>query len=171
MATSYDPNKLGGYNWIFITTDNDKIDNDKIITDLTENRNFKKIYTDKKSNKTNYGAKGISQQQGNNIEVDYKTILKHNIMGGITDKDLNALMRSEPNDTAAPLTDTQLNEVDDTQLNEVNEILKEIEKLEGGKRKSKSRKNKSRKSKSHKSKSRKSKSHKSKSRKSKSHKK
>lgn len=43
MTTPYHPNE--SYNWIFITTDNDTI-----ITDLTENRNFKKIYYNKKCN-------------------------------------------------------------------------------------------------------------------------
>ena len=108
MATSYNPDKPEGYNWIFITTNNNEI-----IKDLTDHRNFKKL------NKNFYGAKGISTTKGNNIVVDYETIKDNNIIGNITDKDLNALMLSEttdtdspPVDTYSPLTELQLAELD-----------------------------------------------------------
>ena len=146
MATSYEPNKPGGYNWIFIATNDNEI-----IDDLTDNRNFKQL-------KENfYGAKGISTKKGNNIVVDYKTITDNNIIGTITDKDLNALILDETNDTDShrvdtysPLTDFELAELDRL----INQVI-------GGKRKSKKarksrkprkpNKNKSRKGKSRKS--------------------
>jgi len=146
MATSYELNKPGGYNWIFIATNDNEI-----IDDLTDNRNFKKL------KKNFYGAKGISTKKGNNIVVDYKTITDNNIIGTITDKDLNALILDETNDTDShrvdtysPLTDFELAELDRL----INQVI-------GGKRKSKkarksrktrkSNKNKSRKGKSRKS--------------------
>ena len=89
--------------------------------------------------------------------VDYKTITDNNIIGTITDKDLNALILDETNDTDShrvdtysPLTDFELAELDRL----INQVI-------GGKRKSKKarksrkprkpNKNKSRKGKSRKS--------------------
>jgi len=153
MTTQYDPNK--SYNWIFITTDNDTI-----ITDLTGNRNFKKIYYNKKCNMTTYGAKGMSTIKGNNIEVEYHTVTSNNINGIITDRDLTILSESRDDFKAdstcsSPLTDKDLNELE--------KLIESI--IEGGKRKSKKNKSKkSRKSKKNKTKkSRKSKKNKSKS--------
>ena len=154
MTTQYDPNK--SYNWIFITTDNDTI-----ITDLTGNRNFKKIYYNKKCNMTTYGAKGMSTRKGNNIEVKYDTVTSNNINGIITDRDLTILSESRDDFKAdstcsSPLTDEDLDELE--------KLIADIENG-GGKRKSKKNKSKkSRKSKKNKTnKSRKFKKNKSKS--------
>tara|TARA_B110000285_G_scaffold197025_1_gene228377 strand:- start:1545 stop:2003 length:459 start_codon:yes stop_codon:yes gene_type:complete len=151
MATSYNPDKPGGYNWIFIATNDNEI-----IDDLTVNRNFKKL------KKNFYGAKGISTKKGNNIVVDYKTITDNNIIGTITDKDLNALILDETNDTDSHRVDTY-SPLTELQLAELDRIINQV--ISGGTRKSKKarksrkprkpNKNKSRKGKSRKSTSRK----------------
>ena len=153
MITQYDPNE--SYNWIFVTTNNDTI-----ITDLTEKRNFKKIYYNKKCNMTTYGAKGMSTIKGKNIEVEYDTIITNNIIGNITDKDLNILSESRDDFKADSTCSSPLTNAD---LNELEKLIESI--IEGGKRKSKKNKSKkSRKSKKNKTKkSRKSKKNKSKS--------
>jgi len=144
MATSYDPNKPGGYNWIFIATNDNKI-----IDDLTDNRNFKKIYYDKIFKTTTYGAKGMSTIKGNNIEVDYNTVTSNDINGNITNRDLTILSETRDDSKAdstysSPLTDKDLDELE--------KLIAGIEK-EGGKRKFKKNKSKkARKSKKNKSK-------------------
>ena len=139
------------YNWIFITTNDDTI-----IKDLTD-RNFKKIYDDKKCKTTTYGAKGDSTKKGNNIEVEYDTVVKENIIGNITDKDLNIL--NEPREVFKA-DSTCSSTLTDTDLEELEKLIDDIIKKEGGKRKSrKSKKNKSKKVRKYR-KTRKSKSHK-----------
>tara|TARA_E500000331_G_scaffold55729_1_gene49606 strand:+ start:514 stop:966 length:453 start_codon:yes stop_codon:yes gene_type:complete len=149
MTTQYDPNE--SYNWIFITTNDDTI-----IKDLT-NRNFKKIYDDKKCKTTTYGAKGMSTKKGKNIEVDYKTVTSNDINGNITDKDLNILNKPRDDFKADSTCSSTLT---DTDLEELEKLIDDIIKKEGGKRKSrKSKKNKSKKARKYR-KTRKSKSHK-----------
>ena len=91
--------------------------------------------------------------------VDYETIKDNNIIGNITDKDLNALMLSETTDTDSPPVDTY-SPLTELQLAELDRIINQL--ISGGKRKSKkarksrkTNKNKSRKTKSRKSKLRK----------------
>ena len=123
MATSYEPKKLDDYRWIFVSLKAGETDkrNDLI------SRNFICLNRNKK---TYFGAKGNSDVKGNNITVDYDTIIYHDFQGDITNK----------------------------HINELNELLNGLG-IRGGKHKSKSRKSrkskKTRKSKSRKTKSRK----------------
>jgi hypothetical protein len=122
MATSYDPNNLHGYRWIFVSLKADETDK---IHDLIS-RNFICLNGNKN---TFFGAKGNSDVKGNNITVDYDTILRENIRG----------------------------ELNSAHIQELENLFGQLG-LKGGKRKSsKSRKSrKNRKTKSRKGKSRKS---------------
>ena len=84
MATSYDPNKPGGYRWMFVSIEADETDK---IAELIS-RKFICLNGNKN---TYFGAKGKSVVKGNNITVDYDTIIEHNIQGEINNKHLDEL--------------------------------------------------------------------------------
>ena len=84
MATSYEPNNLHGYRWIFVSLKADETDkrNDLI------SRNFICLNRNKK---TYFGAKGNSDVKGNNITVDYDTIFHANFIGELNSAHINEL--------------------------------------------------------------------------------
>jgi hypothetical protein len=123
MATSYEPKKLDDYRWIFVSLKAGETDKRNNLI----SRNFICLNRNKK---TYFGAKGNSDVKGNNITVDYDTIIREDIRG----------------------------ELNSAHIDELQNIFGQLG-LRGGKRKSKSRKSrkskKTRKSKSRKTKSRK----------------